>query len=147
VAASQVVRPPASRRAAWLREGWRFGASQASAAVASALDVVVMVGLLLLGLGYGWAILAGHLAGGISDFATKRRLVFRTQKQRPAPQALRYLIAWATSLVLNLALARLLVGHGGVSAGVGALAAAVLVGVAWNYPVHRLYVFRRGDAR
>ena len=146
MAASQVA-PGATRRGRWLREGWRFAAAQGSAAVASAVDVVVMEGLILFGIAYGWAILAGHLAGGLSDFATKRHLVFRTRHQRARPQALRYLTAWAASLLLNLGLARLLVGQLGLGAGLGALAAAVLVGVAWNYPVHRLYVFRPGDAR
>jgi putative flippase GtrA len=141
------VRPPAPERAAWLGEGWHFAASQASGVLASTVDVVVMEGLILLGTAYGWAILAGHLAGGASDFATKRHLVFRTRGQRPWPQALRYRFAWVGSLLFNLALARLLVGSFGLGAGVGVLAAAVLVGVAWNYPMHRLYVFGARDAR
>ena len=144
---SSSVRPPATRRAAWLREGWHFAASQASAALASAVDVVVMEGLILFGAAYGWAILAGHVAGGVSDFATKRTLIFRTGGERPWPQALRYLLAWTGSLLFNLALAHLLVGQLGLAPGVGVLAAAGLVGVAWNYPLHRLYVFRAGDAR
>jgi putative flippase GtrA len=130
------------RRSARLRELWRFAASQASASVASAIDVVVMEGLILLGARYGWAILAGHVAGGVSDFSAKRHLIFRTGGQRLLGQAGRYLFAWVTSLVLNLVLARLLVEGAGLAPGVGVLVAAVAVGLAWNYPVHRLYVFR-----
>ena len=139
---SPSVRIAAGRRSARLREVWNFVASQASASVASALDVLVMEGLILLGTRYGWAILAGHVAGGVSDFTAKRHLIFRTGGQRLLYQAGRYLLAWGTSLLLNLGLARLLVEGAGLKAGVGVLVAAVVVGLAWNSPMHRLYVFR-----
>jgi putative flippase GtrA len=129
-------------RSARLREVWNFVASQASASVASALDVLVMEGLILLGTPYGWAILAGHVAGGVSDFTAKRNLIFRTGRQRLLVQASRYLLTWGSSLLLNLGLARLLVGTLGLRAELGVLVAAVAVGLAWNYPMHRLYVFR-----
>ena len=139
---STSVRNAAGHRSARLREVWNFVASQASASVASALDVLVMEGLILLGTPYGWAILAGHVAGGVSDFTAKRHLIFRTGSQRLLSQAGRYLVAWVTSLLLNLGLARLLVEGAGLGAGVGVLVAALAVGLAWNYPMHRLYVFR-----
>jgi putative flippase GtrA len=129
-------------RSARLRELWHFVASQASASVASAIDVVVMEGLIVFGAPYGWAILAGHVAGGVSDFTAKRRLIFRTTGHGLFRQAGRYLLAWGTSLLLNLGLAHLLVERMGLHPGVGVLAAAVVIGLAWNYPVHRLYVFR-----
>ena len=136
---SSSVRNAAGRHSARLREVWAFIASQASASVASALDVLVMEGLILLSVPYGWAILAGHIAGGVS---AKRHLIFRTGNQRLLNQAGRYLLAWGTSLLLNLGLARLLVGGLGLRASVGVLLAAVVIGLAWNYPMHRLYVFR-----
>lgn len=139
---SDPVRNAAGRRSARLREVWNFVASQASASLASAVDVLVMEGLILIGTPYGWAILAGHVAGGVSDFTTKRRLIFRTGNQRLLHQAGRYLLAWGTSLLLNLGLARLLVEGLGLRAEVGVLVAAVIIGLAWNYPMHRLYVFR-----
>lgn len=139
---SSSVRNAAGRHSARLREVWAFIASQASASVASALDVLVMEGLILLSVPYGWAILAGHIAGGVSDFSAKRHLIFRTGNQRLLNQAGRYLLAWGTSLLLNLGLARLLVGGLGLRASVGVLLAAVVIGLAWNYPMHRLYVFR-----
>jgi putative flippase GtrA len=139
---SPSVRNAAGLRSARLREVWHFVASQASASVASALDVLVMEGLIFLGTPYGWAILAGHVAGGVSDFTAKRHLIFRTGNERLLRQAGRYFLAWGTSLLLNLGLARLLVEGVGLGAGVGVLVAAVAVGLAWNYPMHRLYVFR-----
>ncbi|HMK71884.1 MAG TPA: GtrA family protein [Myxococcaceae bacterium] len=130
------------RRSARLRELWHFLASQVSASVASAVDVVVMEGLIFLGCPYGWAILAGHLAGGASDFSAKRHLIFRTGGERLTSQAARYGLTWVTSLGLNLLLARLLVDVLHLAAPLGVLVAAVAVGLAWNYPMHRLYVFR-----
>jgi len=132
----------AGSRSARLREVWHFLASQVSASVASAVDVVVMEGLIFVGSPYGWAIFAGHVAGGVSDFTAKRHLIFRTGSQRLLFQAGRYLVAWVTSLLLNLLLARLLVEGLHMSAWAGVLLAAVVVGLAWNYPMHRLYVFR-----
>lgn len=132
----------AGRRSARLRELWHFLASQASASVASAVDVLVMEGIIFLGGPYGWAILAGHLAGGASDFSAKRHLIFRTANHSLHGQAARYALTWVTSLLLNLLLARLLVEGLGLSAALGVLVAAVAVGLAWNYPMHRLYVFR-----
>lgn len=132
----------AGRRSARLRELWHFLASQASASVASAVDVVVMETLIFVGCPYGWAILAGHVAGGASDFSAKRHLIFRTGAERLLAQAARYGLTWVTSLVLNLLLARLLVEGLGVAAALGVLVVAVVVGLAWNYPMHRLYVFR-----
>jgi putative flippase GtrA len=132
----------AGRRSARLRELWHFLASQLSASVASAVDVVVMEGLIFLGCPYGWAILAGHLAGGASDFSAKRHLIFRTGRERLTSQAARYGLTWVTSLGLNLLLARLLVEGLHLAAPLGVLVAAVAVGLAWNYPMHRLYVFR-----
>jgi len=139
---SASVRNAAGHRSARLREVWNFVASQASASVASTLDVLVMEGLILLKAPYGWAILAGHVAGGVTDFIAKRHLIFRTENQSLLHQAARYLLAWGTSLLLNLGLARLLVENVGLTAGVGVLVAAVVVGLAWNYPMHRLFVFR-----
>lgn len=136
------ARNAAGRHSARLREVWHFVASQASASVASALDVLVMEGLIFLGTPYGWAILAGHVAGGVSDFTAKRHLIFQTGNERLLRQAARYLLAWVTSLFLNLGLARLLVDGAHLGPGVGVLVAAVAVGLAWNYPMHRLYVFR-----
>jgi len=130
------------RRSARLQELWHFLASQVSASVASAVDVVVMEGLIFLGCPYGWAILAGHLAGGASDFSAKRHLIFRTGQERLTSQAARYGLTWVTSLGLNLLLARLLVEVLHLAPPLGVLVAAVAVGLAWNYPMHRLYVFR-----
>jgi len=132
----------AGRGSARLRELWHFLASQVSASVASVVDVVLMEGLILVGCPYGWAILAGHLAGGATDFSAKRHLIFRTGAEHLLRQAARYAVAWVTSLGLNLLAARLLVEGAGLAAPVGVLAAAVVVGLAWNYPMHRLYVFR-----
>jgi putative flippase GtrA len=139
---SDRVPSAAGANSARLREVWHFVASQASASVASAVDVVVMEGLIFLGAPYGWAIFAGHVAGGVSDFSAKRHLIFGTGGQRLLSQAARYLVAWVTSLLLNLGLARVLVEGLHLSSAVGVLVAAVAIGLAWNYPMHRLYVFR-----
>jgi putative flippase GtrA len=49
--------------------------------------------------------------------------------------------------LLNLAVAWAFVDGLGVAAVPGVIAASVVVGLAWNYPVHRFYVFRDAAER
>ena len=55
---------------------------------------------------------------------------------------MRYLWVSAVSLAVNLPVAYGLVDGLGIPAVPGVIAASILVGVAWNYPLHRWYVFR-----
>jgi putative flippase GtrA len=73
----------------------------------------------------------------------KRHWAFdREAKGRLQAEGLRYLAASGASLGWNLGAAWALVGGLGAPPVPGVIAASVLVGLAWNYPVHRWWVFR-----
>jgi putative flippase GtrA len=121
----------------------RFLRGNFSSAVASGLDYVLVTVLVLVGLHYLLAATAGALAGAATDFGLKRYWAF----DRPARGAihhegLRYLAVSGASLVLNLIVAYGLVDGLHLPEIPGVIAASLVVGIAWNYPMHRCFVFR-----
>ncbi len=123
----------------------RFIRANLASTVASGLEYVLVTGLVLAGVHYLAAATAGAVTGAITDFSLKRYWAFdRTRKGAVADEGLRYLLVSGGSLALNLLLAYALVDGLGVAAVPGIIAASLVVGFAWNYPLHRYYVFR-GD--
>ena len=125
----------------------RFVRANLASAIASGLEWLVVTGLVLAGAHYLGAAAAGAITGAVADFSLKRHWAF----DRPDPAAvgregLRYAWVSAVSLALNLPLAWALVDGLGVPAVPGVIGASIVVAVAWNYPLHRWYVFR-GAAR
>jgi len=130
----------------WLDETWRFVKAQASALTATGVDWVLMSALIALGANLYLAVGAGALAGAITDFSIKRGWVFDARGGVLRGQIGRYVLASALSLGWNELLTYLAVARLGLPKIPGAIGAAVVVGTLWNYPVHRLFVFRRPRA-
>ena len=121
----------------------RFVRANLSSSIASGVDYVLVTGLVLAGVHYLGAATAGAIAGAITDFSLKRHWAFdRTGIGAVHHEWLRYLAVSATSLALNLVLAYALVDGVGLPAVPGVIAASIVVGFVWNYPLHRYYVFR-----
>jgi putative flippase GtrA len=77
----------------------------------------------------------------------KRHWAFdRASKGAVHHEGLRYLVVSAASLLLNLAGAYALVDGLDAPAVPGVIAASIVVGFVWNYPLHRCYVFRPAEA-
>lgn len=124
-------------------EAVRFVRANLSSTLASALDYAVVTGSVLGGAHYLYAAAAGAVAGAIADFSLKRHWAFdRAAKGAVHHEGLRYLAVSGASLVLNLAVAYALVDGVGLPAVPGVIAASLVVGFVWNYPLHRWYVFR-----
>jgi putative flippase GtrA len=131
---------PLLGRAAEIR---RFVRANLASTIASGLEWVLVTGLVLVRVHYLYAVAAGALTGAVTDFSLKRHWAFdRAAKGDLQHEALRYLAVSGTSLVLNLAAAYLLVDGLGLPSVPGVIAASLVVGFVWNYPLHRLYVFR-----
>lgn len=125
-----------------LAEARRFLLANAASAIASGLEWVLVTCLVLAGVHYLVAAAAGAVTGAATDFSLKRYWAFaRARRAGLGREGLRYLAASAASLVLNLAVSWALVDGLGLPSVPGVIAASVLVGIAWNYPVHRFYVF------
>lgn len=124
-------------------EAGRFARANLAAAVASALEWLLVTGLVLGGVHYLVAAAAGAVTGAATDFSLKRHWAFdRTHRAGVGREGLRYLAVSVVSLALNLAAAYVIVDGLGIAPVPGVIAASVLVGFAWNYPLHRFYVFR-----
>jgi putative flippase GtrA len=127
-----------------LAELGRFVRANLASVIASGVEWVLVTALVVARIQYLVAAAAGAATGAIVDFALKRHWAF--DHACPASighEGLRYLGVSAVSLALNLPVAYGLVDGLGIPAVPGVIAASIVVGVAWNYPLHRLYVFRR----
>jgi putative flippase GtrA len=128
-------------------EARRFVRANLSAFVATGLEWCLVTAMVAAGIGYLMAAAAGAIAGAAMDFSLKRHWAFmRTSKDAAHAEAVRYVLASAASLVLNLAVAYVCVSIAGLPAVAGVIAASAIVGVLWNYPVHRYVVFAAGTA-
>ncbi len=124
----------------------RFVRANLSSTVASGLEYVLVTALVLFGVHYLAAATAGAVSGAVTDFSLKRHWAFdRTVKGAVHHEGLRYLLVSAGSLLLNLACAYALVDGLHLHAVPGVIAASVVVGFVWNYPLHRYYVFRTSE--
>ncbi len=121
----------------------RFVRANFASLVASGLEYVLVTGLIVLHTHYLYAAAAGAVTGALIDFTLKRHWAFdRFAKGAVHHEALRYLVVSGASLALNLAAAYALVDGLGVPAVPGIIAASIVVGFVWNYPLHRYFVFR-----
>lgn len=123
------------------------GQHQFSALVATALDYAVMIGCVsLLGLSPVWGTVLGALVGAVTNFTLGRRWVFNAQKGQLAGQALRYALVSGVSLLGNAAAVWLL-GRAGMHYILARVLGSIVVGLCWNFPMHRHFVFRSAPAR
>lgn len=130
---------PSSPR--WTAEIFRFIKAQLSSTTATLVDWAVMTGLILLRMHYLLAIVCGCLVGALTDFSLKRVWAFQT-KDALRPQILRYVAVSTASAGLNCAIAYFLVEALSLAKVPAAVLASLVAGFAWNYPMHRLVVFR-----
>ena len=116
---------------------------QLVALVATVADYIVMItGVAAFGLPPSAATAVGALGGGALGFALARTWVFRATSGARHVQAAAYASVWLVSLLANAG------GEAAfVRAGLNYVAARVIVslvvGLAWNFPMQRRFVFVR----
>ncbi len=138
---------PGGKASARIREVLRFIKAQLSSSVATGVDWALLVILIALGVHYLLAVVAGALAGAATDFSVKKWWVFKSGGGRLHGQAARYVGVSAVSAGLNCLLAYGIVDGLRFPKTPGVIAASAAVGFAWNYPMHRFYVFREKSKR
>ncbi len=126
----------------------RFGRANLSSTIASGIEYALVTAMVVaLHVHYLTAATAGAITGALIDFSLKRHWAFsRTSPAAVHHEGLRYLVVSAFSLGLNLALSYLLVDGLHLPAVPGVIGASLVVGFAWNYPLHRYFVFRPAHA-
>jgi putative flippase GtrA len=126
-----------------LAELGRFVRANLASGVASGAEYVLVTCLVVAGVHYLYAATAGAVMGAAIDFSMKRWWAFdRTHKGSVHGEGARYVAVSATSLGMNLVAAYALVDGVGLPAVPGVIAASIIVGAVWNYPLHRYFVFR-----
>lgn len=79
--------------------------------------------------------------GAVTNFALNRFWAFDARHHKIGHQGVRYAAVSAGSLLLNTGLVFCFTEFGGLRYLVSKAVASVTVGWAWNYPLHRYYVF------
>jgi putative flippase GtrA len=115
--------------------------AQVSTVVATGLHWLLMTGLILTDVTYLVASPAGALLGAVTDFSIKKWWVFGAGPDILGRLAVRYAAVSAASAGFNVAASYGLVSGVGLPKVAGGILASILVGLAWNYPLHRLVVF------
>ena len=130
----------------WLAETWRFAKAQVSSGAATLVDWALVTSTIALGMHYLVSVAIGAVAGAVTDFSIKRSWVFEARAGLLRGQAWRYAAVSLLSLAWNELLAYAAVDGMGFPKIPGVIGASIVVGAAWNYPMHRLFVFRRPEA-
>ena len=115
---------------------------QAGAIFVTALDFSVMT-VVVTQLG-GSAVLGtvvGATIGGVTNFILGRRWIFAATVSSARHQAVRYTAVSGASLVLNATGEYFLHDRLGLQFQVARALVAVVVSIAWNFPMHRYFVF------
>ncbi|MDO6388656.1 GtrA family protein [Pontibacter sp. BT731] len=120
-----------------------FLKAQAASMVASAVDFLVTVLVVeLLGVWYVTGTVIGTISGGITHFALGRNWVFQAVHRTVPLQAVKYLVIWKGSLVLNASGVYLITQYGGLPYLYSKIVTSLLVGFFYNYIFQKRYVFK-----
>ncbi|MCA1665763.1 MAG: GtrA family protein, partial [Myxococcales bacterium] len=115
---------------------------QLSSLAATGLDYCVMIACVsLFGLSPVVGTVIGALCGAVTSFTLGRRWVFDARNGSLRGQALRYAAVSTLSLCGNAGGEWLLV-RVGLHYILARVIASTVVGIGWNFPMHRHFVFR-----
>lgn len=119
-----------------------FFKAQLSSLLATAVDFLTMVCLVeLFGLHYSLAVVAGAVAGALSNFLVNRYWSFKVSDMPVKQQSLKYVVVWTGSVLLNVTGVYILTHFARLSYMLSKIIVAVLVGLGFNYVLQKKYVF------
>ena len=121
-----------------------FGKAQVSSWVASIVDFSVTILLnRFTGLWYVYSTFLGALAGGIVNCTINYKWVFQAGGIKKRKVAMRYMIVWVGSIVLNTVGTMVFNELTGFSFILVKAAVSIVVAIVWNYQLQRLFVFNQ----
>jgi putative flippase GtrA len=123
------------------RELLTFAKAQLSTGAATLAEWGCVWVLAASGVYYVLAAIGGALLGGLLDFSIKKWWVFGTARRFAAAEALRYAIVSGLSALLFGGAVYLLVDELHARMPLAVVIASMFVGIFWNYPLHRFFVF------
>ncbi len=120
-----------------------FCKAQLSAQIATVVDFTVTALLAeVFGLWYLIATFLGALGGGIVNCIVNYHWVFHAKTLKKRFVAIKYLMVWCGSIVLNTGGTYLLTELSSQHFLIAKVIIAILVGFLWNYQMQRLFVYR-----
>ncbi len=120
-----------------------FTRAQVSSIAATVVDFTALVTLVeVFGVWYVAATAMGAFIGAVTNFLLGRQWSFHAVHGTARWQAVRYAIVSSSSLVLNSMGVYVLTDRVGLPYGASKAVTAVLIGVFFNFPLHRHFVFR-----
>jgi putative flippase GtrA len=124
-------------------EVMKFTKAQASAIIATTVDFLLsLFAYEVCGINYVVSSFIGALSGGIINCVVNYRWVFGSDGQHKRYVALKYLIVWTGSIVLNTAGTYLLTELTGSYFIWSKAVVSVVVAFLWNYQMQRFFVYR-----
>jgi putative flippase GtrA len=116
--------------------------SQVASLVATVVDFTSLIFLVEVGnVWYVAATATGAFAGALVNFILGRHWSFKAEHDGIRGQAVRYTMVSAVSLLLNSLGVYLLTEYAGTHYAISRAITAVTVGVLFNFPLHRRFVF------
>ncbi|GGK57496.1 GtrA family protein [Rufibacter glacialis] len=120
-----------------------FLKAQTASVSATAVDFLVTIfSVEYFGRWYMLGTVMGTISGGLTHFSLGRGWVFHSDDPQVLNQAARYFLIWNGSLLLNASGVFVITHYAGVSYVISKVIASVMVGVGFNYPMHKKFVFR-----
>lgn len=123
-----------------------FLKAQAASVIGSVADFVVYAMLVKLTaetpLLVSIATAVGAIAGGIVNFVISRKWVFNEGQKRPHIQAMRYVLVWVGSILLNSSGMYLITYFTNLNFIVARLLVGITIGVTYNYTLQKSFVFK-----
>lgn len=121
----------------------RFVKANIASWLATLLDFGIMA---LLHQGFNIAVIpssvVASLCGGALHFILSRTVVFQAYNEKPAKQAIRYLIIWTGNIFLSALGVYMLAKQSGIHYLLSKIITVLFVFVVFNYPMHKRFVFK-----
>ena len=113
-----------------------------AAGIATAIDFLILVLLTeFFGLWYLLSAFIGAITGGITSFLLERNWAFMKRDKRLSIQAMKYIVVWLTSILLNTLGLFLIVEYTGLQYIFAKVIVSVLIGIGFNFFTHKYYIF------
>lgn len=91
---------------------------------------------------YLFSAFLGAFVGGVTGFILGRNWVFKKKEDMLSTQAIRYLLVWVSSILLNTIGLYLVVEFIGVQYIISKIIVALVVGVVFNFLMHKNFTFK-----
>jgi putative flippase GtrA len=120
-----------------------IGRHQLASFAATGVDYLLMIFVVsALGGGPVLGTVLGALCGAITNFTLGRHFTFRATARGAHEQAARYVVVSSGSLLWNAVGEHVLAVVLGVNYVIARVVVGLLVGLLWNFPMQRYFVFR-----